>query len=81
MLWLLWTTRDIEYLLESTWAGRKLSGYRSLPPADRSGVIEILTRLGHLVSDFPEIKEIEINPLRVLGEGQGVYALDARARI
>jgi acetate---CoA ligase (ADP-forming) len=72
---------DIEYLLESTWAGRKLNGYRSLPPADRSGVIEILTRLGHLVSDFPEIKEIEINPLRVLGEGQGVYALDARARI
>ncbi len=73
--------RDIEYLLQSTWAGRKLSGYRSLPPADSSGVIEILTRLGHLVSDFPEIKEIEINPLRVLGEGQGVYALDARARI
>ncbi len=73
--------RDIEYLLASTWAGRKLSGYRSLPPADRSGVIEILTRLGHLASDFPEIREIEINPLRVLGEGQGVYALDARARI
>ena len=73
--------KDIGYLLESTWAGRKLSGYRSLPPADRSGVIEILTRLGHLVSDFPEIKEIEINPLRVLGEGQGVYALDARLKI
>jgi acyl-CoA synthetase (NDP forming) len=73
--------KDIGYLLESTWAGRKLSGYRGLPPADRSGVIEILTRLGHLVSDFPEINEIEINPLRVLGEGQGVYALDARLRI
>jgi acetate---CoA ligase (ADP-forming) len=73
--------KDIEYLLESTWAGRKLSGYRSLPPADRSGLIEILTRLGQLVSDFPEIKEIEINPLRVLGAGKGVYALDARLRI
>jgi acetyl coenzyme A synthetase (ADP forming)-like protein len=72
---------DIEFLLENTWAGRKLSGYRSLPPADRSGVMEILTRLGDLVSDFPEIKEIEINPLRVLDEGKGVYALDGRARI
>jgi acetate---CoA ligase (ADP-forming) len=72
---------DIEYLLESTWAGRKLSGYRNLLPADRSGVIEILTRLGHLVSDFSGIKEIEINPLRVLAEGQGVYALDVRLRV
>ena len=73
--------QDIEFLLKSTWAGRKLSGYRSLPPADRPGVMEILTRLGNLVSDFPEIKEIEINPLRVLDEGKGVYALDVRARI
>jgi acyl-CoA synthetase (NDP forming) len=72
---------DIEFLLESTWAGRKLSGYRSLPPADRSGVMEILGRLSHLVLDFPEIKEIEFNPLRVLGAGQGVFTLDARARI
>jgi acetyltransferase len=72
---------DIEYLLKSTWAGRKLQGFRSLPPADKTAVIDILTRLGHLASDFPEIGEIEINPLRVLDEGLGAYALDVRARV
>jgi acetyl coenzyme A synthetase (ADP forming)-like protein len=73
--------QDAEYLLEKTWAGRKLRGYRALPPADRSAVIDTLYKLAQLVADFPEIAEIEINPLRVLPEGMGVYALDARLRI
>jgi len=73
--------RDAEYLLESTWAGRKLLGFRNLPPADRQAVLEVLFRLAQLVSDFPQIVEIEINPLRALLQGEGVFALDIRARI
>jgi len=72
---------EAEYLLEHTWAGRKLRGYRSLPPADREAVLEALLRLAQLAADFPELKEIEINPLRVLKEGGGAVALDVRARI
>jgi acetyl coenzyme A synthetase (ADP forming)-like protein len=75
------TEEEADFLLESTWAGRKLSGYRSLRPADRQAVKQALMRLAHLAADFPELAEIEINPLRVLPEGQGGYALDARARI
>jgi acyl-CoA synthetase (NDP forming) len=70
---------EAEYLLEHTWAGRKLRGYRSLPPADRVAVVEVLLRLAQLAADFPELTEIEINPLRVLSKG--VVALDVRARI
>jgi acetyl coenzyme A synthetase (ADP forming)-like protein len=73
--------QDAEYLLEKTWAGRKLRGYRALPPADRSAVLDTLFKLAQLTSDFPEIAEIEINPLRVLPDGMGVFALDARLRI
>jgi succinyl-CoA synthetase beta subunit len=73
--------QETEFLLENTWAGRKLRGYRNLPPADRRGVIEILSRLAQLVWDFPVISEVEINPLRVLKEGMGVFALDARLKI
>lgn len=73
--------QDAEYLLEKTWAGRKLRGYRSLPPADRPAVMDTLYRLAQCVSDFPEIAEIEINPLRVLPDGMGVFALDTRLRI
>jgi len=69
------------YLLESTWAGRKLKGYRNLPPADRTAVIQILQRFACLAADFPELAEIEINPLRVLVAGQGAIALDVRARM
>jgi acetate---CoA ligase (ADP-forming) len=74
------TTSDAEALLESTWAGRKLLGYRNLPAADRPAVLDALFRLAQLAADLPELDEIEINPLRVMLSGQGAYALDVRAR-
>ncbi|HFC08414.1 MAG TPA: CoA-binding protein [Chloroflexi bacterium] len=74
------TAADRGHLLESTWAGRKLAGFRNLPPADRPAVEDTLARLAQLAADFPTLAEIEINPLRVLPEGRGVLALDVRAR-
>ncbi len=68
-------------LLDETWAGRKMRGYRNIPPADRQAVINAILCLSQIVLDFPAIAEIEINPLRVLGERQGVIALDVRARL
>jgi len=75
------TLSEADGLLEHTWAGRKLRGYRSLPPADREAVLQTVLRLGQLAADFPELAEIEINPLRVLEAGQGAFALDVRARL
>ena len=75
------TREEAEHMLESTWAGRRLRGYRHMPPADRAAVIDALTRLAQLAADFPQLAEIEINPLRVRPEGQGVFAVDVRARI
>ena len=74
------TNADANTLLQSTWAGEKLNGFRSLPPADRTAVREALFRLGQLAADFPRLAEIEINPLRVLEPGQGAVALDIRIR-
>ncbi len=67
-------------LIKNTWAGRKLRGYRSLSPADQSAVVDIITRIALLASDFPQLAEIEINPLTVQEEGQGAHAVDVRAR-
>ncbi len=75
------TKPEAEYLLESTWAGRKLAGYRNLPPADREALLDVLYRLAQLAADFPQLAEIEINPLRVLPEGDGTVAVDARLRL
>jgi acyl-CoA synthetase (NDP forming) len=72
---------EAEEMVERTWAGRKLRGFRNLAPADREAVLEALLRLAQLVADFPEIAEAEINPLRALPAGQGAVALDARIRV
>jgi acetyltransferase len=69
---------EADELLQRTWAGRKLAGYRSLPPADAEAVKEILQRLAQLVSDCPQVDEIEINPLRVMG--RGALAVDVRVK-
>jgi len=66
-------------MLDATWAGRKLAGFRNLPPADREAVIDALVRLAQLALDFPRIQEIEINPLRVMQ--RGAFVVDARARV
>jgi acetyl coenzyme A synthetase (ADP forming)-like protein len=72
---------EAEFLLDNTWAGRKLGGYRNLGPADRQAVIDAILRLAQLAADFPELTEIEINPLRVLPEGEGACAVDVRIRV
>ena len=75
------TKLEINSMLKKTWAGRKLDGYRNIPPADLQAVKEVLIRLAQLAWEFPEIAEIEINPLRVFLDGQGAAAVDIRMRL
>jgi acyl-CoA synthetase (NDP forming) len=59
--------------------GKKiLAGVRGDPPADTEALEDALLRLSALLVDFPEIREIDINPVRVSGRGGGATALDAR---
>lgn len=58
-----------------------LKGARGHKPSDLSAVSEALLRLSQLLIDFPEIHEIDINPLRVFQENNGCRALDARIMI
>jgi acetyltransferase len=75
------TLQDAEWMLENTWAGHRLHGFRNLPPADRKAVLDVLILLGKLSADFPQLAEIEINPLRVFPASQGTAALDVRIRL
>ncbi|MBN2476875.1 MAG: bifunctional acetate--CoA ligase family protein/GNAT family N-acetyltransferase [Pirellulales bacterium] len=56
-----------------------LQGYRGKPGANIDRLIEILMRFSYLVADYPEIKELDINPLLVTPKD--VIALDARVVI
>ena len=58
--------------------GRILQGARGGEKADLEALVDALLRLSQLLVDFEQIKEIDINPLRVFPSGQGCLALDAR---
>jgi len=65
-------------MIMSTKAGTLLEGFRGGPVYDIDAVVEAIGRLSQLALDFPEISEVEVNPLLVLPEGQGAKVLDAR---
>ncbi len=73
-------TRDDAWeMIRSTRAGVLLGGYRGSEPADLEAVVDVILRLSQLSVDFPQISEIEVNPLFVFPRGQGALALDCRA--
>lgn len=55
-----------------------LMGARGSKPRDIDTAVEGILRLSQLLSDYPEISEIDINPFRVFNEGCGAWALDGR---
>jgi len=55
-----------------------INGARGMKPADIKGFVDAIIRISWLLSDFSEIKELDINPLRLLADGTAVTALDAR---
>lgn len=55
-----------------------LAGARGAKPSDIDALVDAILRVSRLVCDFPEIKEFEINPLMVLEEGKGAFAVDMR---
>jgi succinyl-CoA synthetase beta subunit len=68
-------------MLDETIAGALLKGWRGAPAGDRLAVIAALRRVAQIGNDFPEIAELEINPLYVLPEGNGAFALDVRGAL
>jgi acetyltransferase len=66
-------------LISRTRVSRILAGYRNVPPADRQGVALVLVKVAQLVADFPEVRELDLNP--VLADETGVIAVDARVAV
>lgn len=55
-----------------------LQGVRGQEKADIDAIVDALLRLSQLVLDWPQIQELDINPLLVLPAGQGAVAADVR---
>jgi acetyltransferase len=68
-------------MIEGIKSIRLLEGFRGEPPSDLEAISQALSRLSQLVIDFPEIEEMDINPLMVLPLGSGARVVDARILI
>ena len=75
------TYKEASEMIDELRGAPILRGARGHKPSDIAAVSDALLRLSQLLIDFPEICEIDINPLRVFQEKDGCRALDARIMI
>jgi acetyl coenzyme A synthetase (ADP forming)-like protein len=73
------TLAQAEAMILETKANTLLRGFRGRPPLDAKAVAETIARVAQLVRDFPEIAEMDINPL--VAYESGVAALDVKMTI
>jgi acyl-CoA synthetase (NDP forming)/RimJ/RimL family protein N-acetyltransferase len=73
------TDRDAEAMWKRLRGAKLLTGYRGSPPADTDALQDVLLRLGRLAEDFPQIAELDLNPLLVFPHG--VSAVDVKLRL
>ena len=63
-------------LMEETNCYRILKGHRNTPPANITFLEELMVRFSQMLVDFPQIKEVDINPIFI--NEKKAFALDAR---
>ncbi|TMR98988.1 acetate--CoA ligase family protein [Nonomuraea basaltis] len=66
-------------MLDDIRAAEVLRGARGAKPADRAALAGLIERVGRLVTDFPEIVEVDLNP--VFADANGAVAADVRILI
>ena len=70
------TKEECLAMMEEIKAYPLLAGYRGAEPADLDAIADVIIKVGNIMAETVEIKEMEINPLIVYPEG--VMAVDAR---
>lgn len=71
--------QEVVDMMASLRGAALLAGMRGAAPADRAALALTVRRIGQLAVEFPEIIELDVNPL--LAMKAGVIAVDARVRI
>ena len=69
---------DVYKMIEELKSKKLLAGARNSSAKDEKALVDSVLRLVKLIKDFPEILELDINPLLVLRKGKGAIVLDAR---
>ncbi len=72
------TDMDARELLTSIKMAKLLEGVRGAPPSDTASLEDLLLRLSAMVEDLPQIAELDLNPVKVMPQGEGYWVVDAR---
>jgi len=75
------TDQEANDMISSIKTKKLLEGVRGEKPSDVEKLSECIQRLSQLVTDFREIKELDMNPVLVMEEGEGCKILDVRIGI
>nr|CRH06870.1 conserved protein of unknown function [Include CoA binding domain] [Candidatus Magnetococcus massalia] len=67
-----------ERMIKEVKSYKILQGVRGNPPADVDALQEAILRLSQMLTEVPEIQELDINPMIVKAEGQGASVADCR---
>jgi len=73
------TDADANELIRSVHAAPLLFGHRGRPAVDTAALTDTLLRVSQLADDFPELAELDLNP--VIAREDGVQAVDVRVRV
>jgi acyl-CoA synthetase (NDP forming) len=72
---------DAEEMIDRLRAARLLDGYRGAPPGDRQALVQVVQKVSALVELVPELRELDLNPVKVLEPGSGALVVHARMRV
>ncbi len=75
------TDQEANDMISSIKTKKLLDGVRGEKPSDIKKLAECIQRLSQLVTDFKEIKELDMNPVLVMEQDQGCKILDVRIGI
>jgi len=75
------TDQEANDMISSIKTKKLLDGVRGEKPSDVEKLSECIQRLSQLVTDFREIKELDMNPVLVMQKGEGCKILDVRIGI
>jgi acetyl coenzyme A synthetase (ADP forming)-like protein len=75
------TRSDANELIMETKMGTLLRGVRGETPSDVVAIEDAILRISQLVTDFPDIVELDINPAFAYEKGKGVSAVDVKITV
>jgi acetyltransferase len=72
------TRQEAKEMIQEIRSFPLLVGARGEAPSDTEAIVDCILRVSQMVTDFPQIVELDINPLFAYEQGQGAMAVDAR---